>query len=101
MIDSGSRWQVRLLESFKRSRFGLLAIASFVIHYLDWQAGNNFGSFARYSDYAKYPQTLRQLAIKGKVYATLNSGKTRGSSQAHLESPIKTFPYFKYCATSV
>jgi hypothetical protein len=26
-------------------------ITSFVIHYLDWQAGNNFGSFAPYSDY--------------------------------------------------
>jgi hypothetical protein len=33
MIDSGSRSQVRLLESFKRSRFGLLAIASFIIQY--------------------------------------------------------------------
>ena len=32
MIDSGSRSQVRPLESFKRSRFGLLAIASFIIH---------------------------------------------------------------------
>ena len=31
MIDSGSRSQVRPLESFKRSRFGLLAIASFII----------------------------------------------------------------------
>ena len=37
MIDSGSRSQVRPLESFKRSRFGLLAIASFIIHYLRWQ----------------------------------------------------------------
>ena len=37
MIDSGSRSQVRPLESFKRSRFGLLAIASFIIHYLGWQ----------------------------------------------------------------
>jgi hypothetical protein len=35
MIDSGSRSQVRPLESFKRSRFGLLAIASFIIHYQD------------------------------------------------------------------
>ena len=26
-------------------------ITSFIIHYLDWQAGNNFGSFAPYSDY--------------------------------------------------
>ena len=34
MIDSGSRSQVRPLESFKRSRFGLLAIASFIIRYL-------------------------------------------------------------------
>jgi hypothetical protein len=51
MIDSGSRSQVRPLESFKRSRFGLLAIASFIMHNLDWQAGNNFGSFAPYSDY--------------------------------------------------
>jgi hypothetical protein len=33
MIDSGSPSQVRPLESFKRSRFGLLAIASFIIHY--------------------------------------------------------------------
>ena len=33
MIDSGSRSQVRPLESFKRSRFGLLAIASFIIRY--------------------------------------------------------------------
>jgi hypothetical protein len=33
MIDSGSRSQVRPLESFKRSRFGLLAIASFIIQY--------------------------------------------------------------------
>jgi hypothetical protein len=32
MIDSGSRSQVRPLECFKRSRFGLLAIASFIIH---------------------------------------------------------------------
>ena len=32
MIDSGSRSQVRPLESFKRSRFGLLAIASFIQH---------------------------------------------------------------------
>lgn len=32
MIDSGSRSQVRPLERFKRSRFGLLAIASFIIH---------------------------------------------------------------------
>lgn len=29
MIDSGSRSQVRPLESFKRNRFGLLAIAFF------------------------------------------------------------------------
>jgi hypothetical protein len=29
----------------------LLAIASFIIHYLDRQAGNNFGSFAQDSDY--------------------------------------------------
>ena len=36
MIDSGSQSQVRPLESFKRSRFGLLAIASFIIHYLGW-----------------------------------------------------------------
>ena len=28
----GSRSQARPLESFKRSRFGLLAIASFIIH---------------------------------------------------------------------
>ena len=35
MIDSGSRSQVRPLESFKRSRFGLLAIASFIVHYPD------------------------------------------------------------------
>jgi hypothetical protein len=34
MIDSESRSQVRPLESFKRSRFELLAIASFIIHYL-------------------------------------------------------------------
>jgi hypothetical protein len=26
---------------------------------------------------------------------------TPGSSLAHLGSPIKTFPYFKFCATSV
>ena len=38
MIDSGSRSQERPLESFKRSRFGLLAIASFIIHYLGLQA---------------------------------------------------------------
>jgi hypothetical protein len=38
MIDSGSRSQVRPLESFKRSRFGLLAIASFIIHYPDEEA---------------------------------------------------------------
>jgi hypothetical protein len=31
MIDSESRSQVRPLESFKRSRFGLLAIASIII----------------------------------------------------------------------
>jgi len=90
------------VSSSKKGDPGSLKQTSFVIHYLDWQAGNNFGSFAPYSDYAKYPsQTLRQLANKGKVYATLNSGKTPGSSQAHLGSPIKTFPYFKYCATSV
>jgi hypothetical protein len=39
MIDSGSRSQVRPLESFKHSRFGLLAIASFIIRYLGWLAG--------------------------------------------------------------
>jgi hypothetical protein len=39
MIDSGSRSQVRPLESSKRSRLGLLAIASFIIHNLGWQAG--------------------------------------------------------------
>ena len=33
MIDSESRSQVRPLESFKRSRFELLAIASFIISY--------------------------------------------------------------------
>ena len=33
MIDSGSRLQVRPLESFKRSRFGLLAIASFIMRF--------------------------------------------------------------------
>jgi hypothetical protein len=38
MIDSGSRSQVRPLESFKRSRFGLLAIASYIIHYPDEEA---------------------------------------------------------------
>jgi hypothetical protein len=26
-------------------------ITSFIIHNLDWQAGNNFGSFAPYSNY--------------------------------------------------
>jgi hypothetical protein len=31
MIDSGSPSQVRPLESFTHSRFGLLAIASFII----------------------------------------------------------------------
>jgi len=31
MIDSGSRSQVRPLESLKRSRLGLLAIASFIM----------------------------------------------------------------------
>jgi hypothetical protein len=39
MIDSGSRSQMKPLESFKRSRFRLLAIASFIIRYLGWQAG--------------------------------------------------------------
>jgi hypothetical protein len=29
---------------------GLSIGASFIIHYLDWQAGNNFVSFAPYSD---------------------------------------------------
>jgi hypothetical protein len=42
MIDSGSRSQVRPLEGFKRSRFGLLAIASFIIHYLYGQAHISF-----------------------------------------------------------
>ena len=32
MIDSESPPQVRPLESFTHSRFGLLAIASFIVH---------------------------------------------------------------------
>jgi hypothetical protein len=36
MIDSGSPSQVRPLESFKRSRFGLLTIASFIIQFTTW-----------------------------------------------------------------
>jgi hypothetical protein len=48
------------------------------------------------ADTPNTPQTLHQLAIKATVYATLNSGKTPGSSLAHLGNPIKTFPYFKY-----
>jgi hypothetical protein len=35
MIDSGSRSQVRPLESFKRRRLGLLAIASIIIHNIE------------------------------------------------------------------
>jgi hypothetical protein len=45
MIDSGSRSQVRPLESFKRSRFGLLAIASFIIHNLGWREAKKFSAF--------------------------------------------------------
>jgi hypothetical protein len=37
MIDSESPSQLRPLESFKRSRFGLLAITSFIIQYFDLQ----------------------------------------------------------------
>lgn len=33
------------------SCFGFLEITSFIIHYLDWQAGNDLGSVAPYSDY--------------------------------------------------
>ncbi|MCU1258657.1 MAG: hypothetical protein JWO80_1542 [Bryobacterales bacterium] len=50
MIDSGSRSQVRPLESFKRSRFGLLAIASIIIHYFGWQARSRFGGIVRDGD---------------------------------------------------
>jgi len=41
---------------------------------------------------------VKDLSVfrRATVYATLNSGKTPGSSLAHLGSPIKTFPYFKY-----
>ena len=45
--------------------FGLLAIASIIIHYLEWQAGNNFGSFAPYCDYplAGCSREMRPLAF--------------------------------------
>jgi hypothetical protein len=59
MIDSGSRSQVRPLESFKRSRFGLLAIASFIIHYLSWQAHDGF--WERWADRPVLVQVKRPL----------------------------------------
>jgi hypothetical protein len=38
-------------EVEKPGNFAMLAIASFIIHSLGWQAGNEFGSFALDSDY--------------------------------------------------
>jgi hypothetical protein len=41
-------WRRLWLEKFGRLRArAMLAIASFIIYYLDWQTDNNFGSFAR------------------------------------------------------
>ena len=58
MIDSGSRSQVRPLESFKRSRIGLLAITSFIIHSLEWRACNrSWGNCPMCRFFAQVKQT--------------------------------------------
>jgi hypothetical protein len=41
-------------------------IASFIIHYLDWQAGNKFGPFATDTDYpltGLLPREMRPVAF--------------------------------------
>ncbi len=47
------------------------------------------------------PQTLRQLAIKATVYATLNSGKTPGPRWRTWATPLRHFLTSNTGATSV
>jgi hypothetical protein len=84
MTGSGSRSQVRPLESFKHSRFELLAIASFIIHYLGGQARNMFWGHLsemllyRASEATTFVNTCRLLGTSGPIERTLLGLETRG-----------------------